>query len=267
MKRFWLTFILVVFLSTEVFAYTVDESIDDTIRQQYKTNAIENDLLPKLPAIAPDGNKENLYNTLKTENYNKTYKEVKIKKGTVFKIKSYRVISDSTPIGTKTKFYSIYPESSRYITVPRGTTFIGEVTNSHNPQFFGNGGLIELKIDTVSFQGESYQIESKVSKANYKRIFLNNIKGKRAYATQVKKLMRPSRQFMGRMCKTAKTLTDGPEILLSPIPIIGGAVVFTANACVSPILAVFATGHPITLPEGTYFEIKLTEDALIKVAN
>lgn len=267
MKRFYIVLIILSFLSLKGYCYTVDESIDSGIRQKYNTKAIETDLLPKLPEISPSGESENIYNTVKTENYNKTYKEVKIKKGTIFKIRSYRTIADTTPKGTQVKFVAVYPETSRYITIPKGTIFVGEITNSHSPQFFGNGGLIELKVDTIIYQGTQYQINSKVSIANYKRIFLNNIKGKRAYAAQMKKLMHPSRQFMGRMCKTSRTLTDGPEILLSPLPIIGGIVVYAANACVSPILAIFATGHPITLQNGTYFEIKLTEDTLLKVAN
>jgi len=267
MKKLCMIFILFVLQPHIAFAYTVDESIDSKIKQTYNTNAIENDLLPKLPQTAPNKNKETFYDNMKSDNYSKNYKEVKIKKGTIFKVKSYRTITDTTPKGTKTNFFSVYPESSRYITIPKGTIFAGQISNSHGPQFFGNGGLIELNIDTIVYQGAMYQIDSKVSKANYKRIYLNNIKGKRAYAAQIRRLMRPSKQFMGRMCKTARTLTDGPEILLSPLPILGGVVVYAANACVSPILAIFATGHSITLENGTYFEIKLTEDALIKVSN
>ena len=48
--------------------------------------------------------------------------------------------------------------------------------------------------------------------------------------------------------------------LFSFIPLVGGAVVYSANVIVAPVIAVFTKGGSISFPSGTVFEIKIKQD-------
>ncbi len=317
MKKVLLSYIIFSWLFCPVFALTVDDSVDLEIKNTYKTDIIERDLLPKLPSFAPSGQmepdagifgteikptpskpqptviaptpKQNIgqqnlqpvkntqpiknqpFNnqqiapqTKLTTEYKRDYKEIKLKKGTKFKLRIKNSISDSTPRGTRISFVSVYPETSRYITIPSGTIFKGTVTNSHSPQLFGNGGLIELKVDEIVYNNAAYYIDTKVGIADYKRVYLNNIKGKQTYLKSMSRSSKPGKRFMKKMCGTSSKLTDGPEMILIPVAILSGAVVYGMNLFMSPVLALFSSGGSIRIPSGSYFEIKLREDAIIK---
>ncbi len=309
MKKLLLGYIVFSWLFAPVFAYTVDDSIDSDIKNTYKTQQIEKDLLPALPSVSPSttyGPDAGIFgaeykptssspqksistspqvnsnyvnkNTQTTpyplhaqnetgkipQQYQREYKEIKLKKGTKFKIRIRESISSATPRGTRVTFVSTYPATNRYITIPHGTLFKGEITNSHDPQLFGNGGLIELKIDELVYKNSAYYINSKVSLANYRRIYLNNIKGKQTYIKSMRVASKPGKKFMKKMFQTTGKLHDGPEMILIPVAVVSGVTVYGVNLALSPVFALFASGSEIRLPSGTYFEIKLTEDALIR---
>lgn len=271
MKKIFTFLLLISLIQLPVYSLTVDDSIDASIKKTYKTEIVEQQLLPSLPSIEPYDNSgtvftpaQNTPSRTTAPSYNRQYKEISIKKGTKFKVRSRSAISDKTPRGTKISFVTVYPETSRYITIPAGTVIQGQITDSHPPQLFGNGGLIEIKADQILYKGSYYQIYSKISIANYKHIFLNNIKGKRKYISNMGTFIKPGARFMSKMWKVCGTLTNGPEILLTPLPLASGIVVYAVNAALSPILSIFSTGDSITIPKGSYFEIKLTQDAIIR---
>lgn len=298
MKKIFIVYIVSFLLFSPAYSAMVDDSIDESIRKTYKTSEIEN-LLPNLPKVEPslqyeqndtvfttgekipaknyselpvnNIKKEPLNNTVKiptaqiSQNYNKDYKEIKVKKGTRFKVKLQNGIADTTPRGTRVAFVSVYPETSRYVTIPAGTVFRGQVLNSHPPQLLGNGGLIELKIDELVYKRSAYHIDSKVSIANYKRIYLNNIKGRQKYLNSMTKITKPGNRFMRKMLGVSKQMNAGAaEIILVPVAIACGAVYYGVNIILSPVLSIFSTGESIKIPSGSYFEIKLTEDAIIR---
>lgn len=189
-----------------------------------------------------------------------------VPKGKKFKVRIAQTVSSSTPEGTRISFKSVYPETSRYITIPAGTIFKGRVSNSHPPYLTGNGGLIVINVDQMVYNGQTYEVDAKVSVANGKRIFLNNIKGKRMYLRSIPKAMKPGTTFFKKMwrvtCKLAKN-ESGVEIILTPFSFITGTVVYAVNFVTSPVLAIFYKGKSITIPADSPFTIQLREDVYI----
>lgn len=282
MKKVLIVYIVLFLFLSPVYAAIVDDSIDASIKRTYKTDIIEKDLLPNLPNVEPSTPYESdatvftqeekpVTNVVKTQsshvsqNYTRDYKEIKVKKGTRFKVRLQNNIGDSTPRGTRVTFVSVYPETSRYVTIPAGTVFRGQVFNSHSPQVLGNGGLIQLKIDELVYKRSAYHINSKVGIANYKRIYLNNIKGRQKYLKNISNITKPGNKFMHKMLRVSERLNDGGvEIILIPVAVFCGVVVYGFNIVLSPVLSLFSMGESIRIPSGSYFEIKLTEDAIIR---
>lgn len=198
--------------------------------------------------------------------YTNNSKTFVVPKGKKFKVVLANNISSNTPIGTRVTFKSLYPETSRYITIPAGTTFYGKVTDSHPPQYTGNGGLIVIKVTQMVYKGRSYPIEATVSVADGQRIFFNNIKGERTYLKSIPKAIKPGANYFSKMWKVTKRLArneSGVEIILTPFSFTAGAVVYVANFIASPVLAIFYKGNSITIPANSKFTIKLREDAIL----
>lgn len=198
--------------------------------------------------------------------YTNNSKTFLVPKGKKFKVVLSNNISSSTPVGTRISFKSLYPETSRYITIPAGTVFYGKVTDSHPPQYTGNGGLIVIKVTQMVYKGKTYPIEAKVSVADGQRIFFNNIKGERTYLKSIPKAIKPGANYFSKMWKVTKRLAkneSGVEIILTPFSFTAGAIVYVANFVASPVLAIFYKGNSITIPANSKFTIKLSEDAIL----
>ena len=190
-----------------------------------------------------------------------------IPKGKKFSVRLQTNISSSTPQNSRLSFVSRYPETSPYITIPAGTIFKGRVTDSHPPQLTGNGGLIVINVDQMVYNGRTYEVDAKISMANDKHIFFNNIKGKRMYLRSIPKSIKPGARFFKKMWRKTKNLArneNGIEIILTPFTLLTGTVVYVVNFVSSPVLALFYKGKSITIPSGTLFTIQLREDAVIQ---
>ena len=97
-----------------------------------------------------------------------------------------------------------------------------------------------------------------------KKVFLNNIKGKRGYIKGVSKQVDKGENFYKKTRRTSAKLADNPVgIIIAPIPTIFGAVVYAVNFAGSPIFAIWAKGSRISIPAGAEFEIKLLEDVYL----
>ncbi|MFI3301178.1 MAG: hypothetical protein R3Y28_07140 [Candidatus Gastranaerophilales bacterium] len=187
-----------------------------------------------------------------------------VKKGTKFRVRLQSGISDKIKEGTKISFVSVRPVMKRYMTIHTGTIFKALVTDSHSPQISGNGGLIVLKIDEMIANGKSYSIHGKVTKANNKNIFVNNIKGERKYIDNVIDSTDPGYSFYKKSMSATSVLTQNPwTFILTPFPIVAGICVYGGNIILSPVLGAFGKGGNISIPAGTEFEIKLIEDLYI----
>lgn len=266
----------------------IDASVDYEIRRKYNPNKIENDLLPNLPDklkndkplqstedFAKTYNKPTQTNT-KTPQPTKqqvitqqqTYKSygqtLALKRGTSFTIRNTSAISDKLTTGTKVYFKLPKPIKTRYFTLPENTRFVGVISDSHTPQLTGNGGLVVIQIEKVIINGRTQEISGKVTKANYKRIYFNNIKGKRKYWSNLAKSITPGRKFNDKMWRTTKKLAgEGVTFIFSPFTLASGLVVYGVNIMASPVIAIFSKGSSISIPADTAFRIKLTEDVTI----
>lgn len=190
---------------------------------------------------------------------------IRIKKGTKFRVKSNCVISDYQREGTRVSFTSIKPVTQRYITINEGTRFNAVVEDSHLPQFTGNGGLIVLMVDGIVVNNSTKSVHAKITKANMKKVFLNNIKGKRGYIKGVSRQVDKGENFYKKTRRTSTKLADNPVgLIISPIPTVFGAVVYAVNLVGSPVFAIWAKGSRISIPAGSEFEIKLLEDVYLQ---
>ena len=226
--------------------------------------------------ITPQGPKAQKTTTVKAEpkklNTSNTYYKNNAKnstyvvpKGKKFKVRIQQTVSDKTIEGTRISFVSTYPETSTYVTIPAGTVFKGRVSSTHEPYLTGNGGLIIINVDQMVYRGKIYDINAKVSIANGKRIFLNNIKGKRMYFQSFPKALKPGTSFFKKMrvtCKLAQN-DSGVEIILTPFSLLTGSVVYAVNFVASPVLALFYKGKSITIPADSPFTIQLREDVSV----
>lgn len=285
-------FVATLLLSSHCFAFELDTSVDEEIRKNYNPSALEQNL-PALPKTAPSQSattKTTATTTNKTtpvvpktqpvsqpskpqlviKKMDNDYKfdkstAIRIKKGTKFRVKSNCVISDYQREGTRVSFTSIKPVTQRYITINEGTRFNAVVEDSHLPQFTGNGGLIVLMVDGIVVNGSTKSVHAKITKANMKKVFLNNIKGKRGYIKGVSRQVDKGENFYKKTRRTSTKLADNPVgLIISPIPTVFGAVVYAVNLVGSPVFAIWAKGSRISIPAGSEFEIKLLEDVYLQ---
>lgn len=268
-----------------VLALELDLSVDEEIRKNYNPSKLELESLPPLPSVQPApaqekqpfvpveipeskpiGNLPPLTPATEKPVISKIDKStaIRIKKGTKFKVKSYQAVSDATRTGTRLSFVSQKAVTQRYVTIPQGTVFKGEVVNSHLPQLSGNGGLIVLSIDSMVFRGSTIGIDAKITKANHKKIFLNNIKGKRQYWKGTINSLKPGTRFYKKMMRTTAKLANGTfTVILTPFTVVAGVAVYAVNFIGSPLFGLFSKGGRITIPAGSEFEIKLLDDVYL----
>lgn len=278
-------------------ALELDLSVDEEIRKNYNPSKLEQESLPPLPKTAapsktvttkpkapsttttttsappkttpvvsePTRKKvnKNLPGTTLTQD---DFTAIKIKKGTKFRLKSNNLVSDYLREGAKVSFTSLTPVYQRYVTIPAGTVFTASVVDSHLPQITGNGGLVELKIETVQFRGRTYSAHGKVTKANHKKIFINNIKGKRQYWKGVANQVEKGHKFYKKTRETSKKLADNPVgVIISPIPTVVGVVAYVVNFAGSPVFSIGYKGGRVSIPAGSEFEIKLQENVYLSL--
>lgn len=275
-------------LCMPIFALEIDPSIDDDIRRNYNPNKLNEDMgLPPLPKAINENNYKpvtypqkpvskpanNPVNLSKINNFQATVKKIDttnnqnyavLKSGTKIKVKLLNALSDKSKRGTRVSFISEYPVTTTYFTIPMGTVFQGEIINSHRPQFTGNGGLIVVKINSVILNNGIKPINADVTKIGSKMIFLNNIKGKRKYLSSVLKSMNPGKHFFAKMIRlTAELAAQGSSVVLTPFSVAAGVIALGSNVIAAPVTGLFYKGGSIYIPEGTNFEIKLTQDMFV----
>ena len=287
----YLNKLLIIFIALSLtlmpcLALELDTSVDEEIRKNYNPSKLELESLPPLPEVKPDtpaqpkpplelieipetkpiGNLPPLKPADKKPVISKIDKStaIRIKKGTKFTVKSQQSVSDASRAGARLSFVSQRAVTQRYITIPQGTVFKGEVYNSHLPQLSGNGGLIVIGVDSMVVKGSTVGIKAKITKANHKKIFFNNIKGKRMYWKGTANSLKPGTKFYKKMMRTTSKLADGTfTVILTPFTVVAGVAVYAVNFVGSPLFGLFSKGGRISIPAGSEFEIKLLEDAYI----
>ncbi len=285
-KNVGIIFIVFLLFMAPAFSLELDTSVDEEIRKNYNPSKLELESLPPLPEVKPTsqpaqkpplevvdipeakpiGSLPPLTPADKKPVISKIDKStaIRIKKGTKFTVKSQQAVSDATRAGARLSFVSQKAVTQRYVTIPQGTVFKGEVYDSHLPQLSGNGGLIVIGIDSMVFKGSTVGIQAKITKANHKKIFFNNIKGKRTYWKSTANSLKPGTKFYKKMMRATSKLADGTiTVILTPFTVVAGVAVYAVNFVGSPLFGLFGKGGRISVPAGSEFEIKLLEDVYL----
>lgn len=265
-------------------ALELDMSVDEEIRKKYDSSKLENTVLPPLPKIDNSQNKTIQINNTTTKQTTSIPKvtptyttevrpqitpadkkaAIKIFRWTTFETKSNQKINNWLSVGSSVSFTTTAPVYKKNITIPTGTIFKGTITDVHKPQATGNGGLVVIKITSMTFNGKTYPVNAKITKANAKNIYLNNIKGQRQYWANAGKQVDKGEAFYQKARKTSTKLANNPiGIIISPIPTIVGVAGYTVSTAISPITSIFAKGGNVSIPTGSNFEIRLNESAYI----
>ena len=263
MKKIITIFLLFCILNTTAIAVEFDESVDTTIRESF---GVEKSTLPPLPSSVPTTVPTLLPDVEEITTFNPTGKIYTLKSGTRVRLQSKSSVSEWSREGAKISFLSKEGMITREgEIIPAGTVFKGTITDTHRPQITGNGGLIEFTIDEIYFNGVMSKIDTKLSKANSKTIFLNNIKGERRYWKNFAKDLTPGVKAFNATKDFAKDMRGIPVInLVGAASMVGGAAIYVVNLVVAPVVSVFQKGGSISLQNGTEFEIKITENNQIK---
>lgn len=260
-----------------VLGYELDISVDEEIRKKYDTDKLEQDILNNTlnGSIKSNSSKNDISKV--TQNlqldYSAALPEVtkaekkfyrKIPKWTTFSVKSDKTISNYTAKGTNVTFTSTAPVYKKNVVIPAGTKFYGKIVNSHPPQITGNGGLIIIEITAISYNGQTYSFNGKITKAVSKKIFFNRIKGKRQYIAGVGKHIDKGESFYKKTRQISSKMADNPILVfLSPIPTVVGVVGYAGTTIVSPITALAVKGGNLSIPAGSTFSIKLLDSAYV----
>lgn len=295
MKKIFFLLLLNVFLGNQAFALELDLSVDEEIRKNYNPSKLEQQNLPPLPKTTGSQSKtittqprpaqttisappktvpSTLEPVIKKVNKNlpgstltkDDFTAIKIKKGTKFRVKSNAIVSDYLHEGSKVSFTSLTPVYQKYITIPAGAVLRASVKDVHQPQMTGNGGLVVLVLESITFNGKTYSAHGKVTKANHKKIFVNNIKGKRQYWKGVANQIDKGENFYKKTRKTSSKLADNPiGVIISPIPTIIGIATYGVNLVLSPVISIAHKGGRISIPAGSEFEFKVQENIYLSL--
>ena len=272
LKNVFFTLFLIHFVTLSCHAFDLDMTVDDEIRKNYNPTKLIKDTnteeLPELPDILQKEVKNTQSNQIVKQSYTpppvQNIGSVKIKDGTSFNVVNSSKISDWLSKGTTVKFTTKNAIQKKNYTIPAGTVFSGEVLESHRPQITCNGGLVVIRIRSMIYKGRTIPLNAYVTRADSKKIFLNNIKGERNYLKTMWKKGNWGRTLFGRMLNLTVSLGgDGATLLLSPFPFAYGTICLGVNTLVSPITAFFSKGGHVSIPAGSEFRIKLLDDAYI----
>lgn len=272
-KKFFLLIISCSILSVN--AFDLDLTVDDDIRKNYNSSKLiqdtgisEEEILPALPEIS----KQEVQNTQinitpaqkKQQSLTSTGESMKVKKGTVFDTINLSQISDWQSKGSTIKFKTKNGIVTKKYAIPSGTIFTGKIVDVHKPQITCNGGLVVIRIQSMTYKGQVIPLNAYVIRANGEKIFFNNMKGDRTYLKTTWKKGCWGRTIFNKMLTLTVNLgNESSTLLLSPFPFAYGTVCLGLNTLTSPICAFFSKGKHLSIPSGSNFKIKLLEDVYI----
>lgn len=269
LRNFIILFGLFLSITTNCYALELDLSVDEEIKKKYNSSKLEYEVLPNLPKSATPSSPPKTTPTYATTvpkitKIDKTTAS-KIPSRTKFKARSNQTISDWSQKGANVSFTTTEAVFKKNLTIPAGTKLYGIISDSHRPQITGNGGLVEIDITSITYNGKTYQVDGKITKANSKKIFFSNIKGKRQYWKNVSKHIDKGESFYKKSRNLSNKMSNNPIlVLLSPIPSAVGMAGYSICTILSPITAIGSKGSNISIPAGSSFEIKLQAPAYIQ---
>lgn len=275
------TLFMLILCTKYVHAFDLDMTVEDDIRKNYNSSQLvkdtKTDELDELPELPQNLKKINNSSTkqaslakqttpVSTPKNTTTYTNgnVKISKGSSFNVVSLSNISDWQTKGAVVKFKTVSPVYKKKYTIPSSTVFTGEIIESHQPQVSCNGGLVVIRIRSMTYKNQTVPLNAYITRADDKMIFLNNIKGERTYLKTVWKKGNWGRTMFNRMLTLTVNLgSDGSTFILSPFPFLYGTICVGANTLISPVTAFFQKGNHVSIKSGSHFRIKLLDDVYI----
>jgi len=274
-KTLSILFILI-FVSVPVFGYELDTSVNSQIEKTYDSNKLNNDMKvnqtssntstkpPKTTPVFDNSTPAVAKITNTITNITSPKSGTKIPSGTKFTVKSNVAVSGWSGVNSLLTFTSTEPVYKANVVIPSGTQFKGTITASHGGQITGNGGLIKINITSMTVNGKTIPVEGKITKANSQNVFFNNIKGARQYLQGVDNKINQGINFYKKARNLSSQMSSNPVgTLLSPLPTITGWLGSAICTVASPVTGLTQKGKNISLPSGTVYEIKLTQDAYI----
>ena len=183
-----------------------------------------------------------------------------LEKGRTFEVKSMQPMSYESTSGTEMKFESLYPERVFLDKDPMKLVFTGEVIKNKPPGKGGSSGTLKVMIKNVKLENITYPAEAYITKMNKKGVFLGAVAGPSNYRDNLADTANNGtiHTIYKDPCKT--TADECVHTAAKPFYFLTGALLQAADLFIAPIVAFFAPGNEVYIPEGTEFEIKLEND-------
>lgn len=206
------------------------------------------------------------------ETFKKTYKcladkeltAIKLEKGRKFEVKSLQPMSYESATGTEVMFETIYPERVFLSKDPSKLIFKGEVVKNKPPGKGGSSGTLKVQIKGITLETVTYPAEAYISKMNKKGVFFGAIAGPSNYKDNLNDVANNGTINNYYNMNPCDKLTDEcVHAAAKPFYFLSGALLQTADLFIAPVIAFFAPGNEVFIPEGTEFEIKLEDDVPI----
>jgi len=185
-----------------------------------------------------------------------------LEKGRKFEVKSMQPLSYESATGTEVVFESIYPERVFLSKDPSKIFFKGEVIKNKPPRKGGGSGTIKVQITGMQIENVTYPAEAYISKMNKKGVLFGSVSTPSIYKDNLAKTVNAgtiNNYYNFDPCNVVAQ--ECVSNAVKPFYFLTGAALQTADLFISPLIAFFASGNEVYIPEGTEFEIKL-EDAV-----
>lgn len=188
---------------------------------------------------------------------------LKIEKGRKFVVVSDRNLESTSVSGLPVKFESIQKEYLTFDKEPSKIVFEGKVEKTGKPRLAGKSGTIKIKLEKITIDKITYPVSALISKIDNKAVYFNTLSAAPIYIANLadaasngtinSDLKDPC---INHSCTTGKNYTR-------PIIYLTAAALQTADLLLSPLTSLFKKGTSVTIPEKTYFEIKLNKDMYV----
>ena len=183
-----------------------------------------------------------------------------LEKGRKFEVKSLQPLSYDSATGTEVTFESIYPERVFLSKDPSKIFFKGEVIKNKPPRKGGGSGTIKVQIKGMQIENVTYPAEAYISKMNKKGVLFGSVSVPSIYKDNLSNTV--NNGVINNYHNFDPCNVVAQECVnnaVKPFYFLTGAALQTADLFLAPLIAFFATGNEIYIPEGTEFEIKLED--------
>ena len=213
-----------------------------------------------VPYVSPDGVVENFKTVYKCL-ADRELEAINIEKGRTFEVKSLQPMSYESSTGTEVVFESIYPEKIFISKDPMKLIFKGEVIKNTPPRKGGSSGTLKVVINGVKLESIVYPAEAYISKMNKRGLMFGAIVGPSIYKDNLSDTANNGViNNYYNMDPCSKATDECVGAVAKPFYFLSGALLHTVDLFLAPVVAFFAPGKEVYIPEGTEFEIKLEKD-------